>query len=98
MTSVYFYTLPYTIQWDSFLPLPIPAIQSQSDQKTVVNRAGYQTVINRAGYQRVVNRAGYQTVVNRAGYQTVTAVSDGTTTNMVTVTVLLSLSVTVERV
>ena len=89
MTSVYFYTLPYTIQWDSFLPLPIPAIQSQSDQKTVVNRAGYQTVIN---------RAGYQTVVNRAGYQTVTAVSDGTTTNMVTVTVLLSLSVTVERV
>ena len=89
MTSVYFYTLPYTIQWDSFLPLPIPAIQSQSDQKTVVNRAGYQTV---------VNRAGYQTVVNRAGYQTVTAISDGTTTNMVTVTVLLSLSVTVERV
>ena len=89
MTSVYFYTLPYTIQWDSFLPLPIPAIQSQSDQKTVVNRAGYQTV---------VNRAGYQTVVNRAGYQTVTAISDGTTTNMVTVTVLLSLSFTVERV
>ena len=89
MTSVYFYTLPYTIQWDSFLPLPIPAIQSQSDQKTVVNRAGYQTI---------VNRAGYQTVVNRAGYQTVTAISDGTTTNMVTVTVLLSLSVTVERV
>ena len=53
MTSVYSYPLPYTIQWDSFLPLDIPGIQRQSHQGTVVTRPGYHTVVNRAGYQTV---------------------------------------------